>query len=58
MIIAWTVFVLFYILSWLSIVTGVMDSMGKLDGEPAAEVWLFAIICIIATSVAAQYIWG
>jgi hypothetical protein len=58
MIIAWAAFVLFFILSFISLVTGILDAQGKLGGKPALLVWVFAFISIMATSVAAQFIWG
>ena len=58
MIIAWTAFVLFSILSFISLVTGILDAQGNLDGKPAPVVWVFAFISIMATSAAAQFIWG
>jgi hypothetical protein len=57
-IVAWTVFILFFILSALFVMTGVMDLRGKLQGKPSAAVWVLAIVWIIVTSVAAQFIWG
>jgi hypothetical protein len=58
MIIAWTIFVVFFILSFISLVTGILDIQRKLGGKPEPVVWVFAFISIMATSVAAQFIWG
>ena len=58
MIIAWTAFVLFFIVSFISLVTGILDAQGKFGGKPEPVVWVFAFISIMATSVAAQFIWG